>query len=423
MSIEAIPTPVKRIITCQGSIQLVTALSVVFQYEQQSNSQCYENYLVIYGLYAPGDQDREFVAFITKMAQQLCNWRAIAYLNPKTLQTISDQLNVTAPTKLFNTVHQLVGTETADELYLCRNWQFSNQLLLNTYPLATKICYGDSIGIYFSAQSSVVPSATNLVEGNLPRPTSFIRNWLSLCRLNLGKLRETIRERFQPKTILQSIEFDVGYFLLPEIFGEVPPMPVVQADLTMMVNLFQTLGAIANPEYITQFQAKIAGAPISILLTSNLSEAERMTQDDEISAYRQFLISCGISSNSVLVIKPHPRDDISKLYALKDALADLFSQVLILSEPELFFLPFEVFFLAAFPQILSETKTDITVFAVSSACLSLKLLFNVSSFIGFGHELTSRYFNPAYCAARLEHEQVLVQALQQLARSYPEVQT
>lgn len=48
---------VKRIITCQGSIQLVTALSVLsYRDEQRGLGYEYENYLVIYDLYSHQDK-------------------------------------------------------------------------------------------------------------------------------------------------------------------------------------------------------------------------------------------------------------------------------------------------------------------------------------------------------------------------------
>lgn len=370
---------IRRIITCQGSIQLVTALSVLKYREKQQRNLNYENYLVIYDLNAPEKQIEEFAAFIQKMASKLLDWQAITYISPEKLKDISNKLTSTRPDKLFQIVHSLVGTELTEEIYLCRNWQFSNQLFINAYPLAEKICYGDSIGIYFSSTSTAFFATTTKEnqEHQLSLP-ALIFNWIRSCKNKVKALIENWKEQLQLKTVLATVEFDRGYFVLPEIMGELPPMPTVTLDKTYILDNFQRLRSLANPDYIARTKEKIAGVPVIILLTSNLSEACRISVDDEIIAYREFLSSQG-REDTVLVIKPHPRDDIKKIERLKHSLADLFNHILVLWEPELFFLPFEVFFLEAF---LSDNKilnNSIRVFAVSSACISLKLLFNVPS--------------------------------------------
>ncbi|MGG6269245.1 polysialyltransferase family glycosyltransferase [Leptolyngbya sp. AN03gr2] len=402
---------IKRVVTCQGSIQLVTALSVL-EHHRKDEETASENYLVIYDLYAPEGQQEAFAQFVEGMARRLGDWVSIVYLTPQTLKAISDSLSSTSPSKIFGTLYELIGTETADEIYLCRNWQFSNQLLINAYRSAEKICYGDSIGIYFS-QSSPALFAAAPSESKARSTTGFAK-LLERGRFLGGVLRHQVLLGLQLKTVLAEVPFDVGYLLLPTLMGESPPMSIVVPDSARLLTLFQQLTALVNSEYLSEFQQQIAGAPVSVLLTSNLSEAERMSQPDELEAYCQFLNSSGIEPNSILVIKPHPRDSVKKLQALKQRCSELFHQVIVLSDPSLFFLPFEVFFLAAFLEPDLSCKHQVQVFAVSSACLSLKLLFQVPSAIGFGEEITTQVFYPHYVAGRLQHEQQLRSAVEQL---------
>lgn len=411
---------IRRIITCQGSIQLVTALSVLRYREKQQNfNHTYENYLVIYDLNTPEKQIEEFAAFIKKMAEKLLDWQSITYISPEKLKNISDKLTSTRPAKLYQIVHSLVGTELTEEIYLCRNWQFGNQLFINAYQSAEKICYGDSIGIYFSSNAAAFFAApTEEPEKQQLSLPTLIFNWIRSCKNQVKTLIEGWKEQLKLKTVLATIEFDRGYFVLPEIMGEVPPMPTVKLDKTYILENFQRLRSLANPNYVAQTKEKIAGFLVVILLTSNLSEACRMSVDDEITAYREFLIAQGIE-DTVLVIKPHPRDDITKIERLKLSLTDLFIHILVLWEPELFFLPFEVFFLEAF---LSEQKilnNSMKVLAVSSACISLKLLFNVPSIVGFGDKITSNLFYENYIAGRLAHEHELRTAVENLNTRNP----
>jgi hypothetical protein len=391
---------VKRIITCQGTIQLVTALSVLSyrEKEQQDKSYKYENYLVIYDLFSPPEQIDAFAAFIGKMARVVCNWQAIIYLSPKQTEKIAQQLKYASYTAIFEEVYELVGIDSAEEIYLSRNWQFGNQLLINAYQSAEKICYGDGVGLYFSSNSTAL----------------FPSSWQYYLKKKIINTLDRFREKLQLKKFLKTIEFDIGYFLLPDVTGELPPMKTILLDKKVFLETFQKLSGLVDTKYLSNFRDRVGENPVWILLTSNFSEAKRMSLKHEIAAYRQFLISEGIKKNTVLVIKPHPRDSKSKIENLAANLSDLFTEVLVLSGTNLFFLPFEIFFTEAFVREDLTLTNQIKVFAVSSACLSLKLLYNLPSIVGFGEQLTPQFFHRDYIAGRLDHELELKLAVEKI---------
>lgn len=387
---------VKRIVTCQGSIQLVTALSVL-DYREQEQLDCqYENYLVIYDLNSPPGQIDAFAAFIEKIARVICDWKKIVYITPEQMNATIAESKISNHSAYFHRVHQLVGIDSAHEIYLSRNWQFGNQLFTNAYRTAQKICYGDSIGIYFASNSQAFFLPQNRLKRSLIEPLKKI---VERTRSILGL------------TVIQTIDFDRGYFTLPNILGEKPPMPVTVTDKTSLLKVFQQLRELIDPNYIGQLHQQIGDAPVSIMLTSNFCEAGRMSLQQEIEAYRKFLIDMGIEDRSVLIIKPHPRDSSQKMLALKDAFQELFERIIILSETSLFFMPFEAFFTATFLDENLKLTHQVRVFAFSSACLSLKLLFDVPSFIGFGNEITNSFFDRDYAPGRIKHERDLRMAL------------
>ena len=59
--------------------------------------------------------------------------------------------------------------------------------------------------------------------------------------------------------------------------------------------------------------------------------------------------------------------------------------------------------------------SQIKIFAVSSACLSLKYLFSFPVFLGFGESIVTEYFNESYVLRRLGHEQELKQELEKIS--------
>ena len=398
------PKLVKRIITCQGSIQLVTALSVLNDREQEqiNFNQNYEDYLVIYDLYTPPGQIEEFANYVKKMAELAHQWKAISYINPIQFNAISKELATSSPRKIYDSVHKLVGTDSADEIYLCRNWQFGNQLLINTYKSAEKICYGDSIGIYFSSNAKGLFASSNPIK----------LDFSSYVKKQIKTVISEVKEKLQLKTVLKNVEFDIGYFILPDIMGELPPMKTIILDKLELLKTFDKLRGLIDVDYISHLKEKIDYNPILILLTSNFSEAQRMSEEDEINAYRQFLSSQKIEPNTILLIKPHPRDGNIKIQRLQSAISDLFANILVLSEPHLFFLPFEILFAQVFLQSDMSVRDNIKVLTVSSACLSLKLLFNVPCVVGFGEEITTQVFYENYADGRLEHEKDLKVAIE-----------
>src|SRR5262249_14731364 len=143
--------------------------------------------------------------------------------------------------------------------------------------------------------------------------------------------------------------------------------------------------------YIGALRQCTADSPVCILLSSTFSEAgSRMTRENEIAAYSEFIQSQGVPNNSVLLIKPHPRDDNFKIQQLRSALEGQFTHIIVLSEPNLFFLPFEVLFMAVF---LEPAQTrDVRILTFSSACLLLQYLFNAPCHIGFGQTITRKFF-------------------------------
>lgn len=409
------PARRKRIITCQGTIQLITALSVVaYRTEAEKSAlDTFENYLVIYGLYAPAQQINDFISLIQKIANSLVSWKSIVYISPDQLTAIENKLDNTSEANIFKSIYNLVGTDEAAEIYLCRNWQFGNQLLINAYRRARKICYGDSIGIHFSANSSAFFTAQP--SPNLSFKQKLTHAFLTAPKQQLQRQKNRIQSWLGFRTILKSVDFDHGYFALPNIMGEVPPMKHEKISSSYTLNTVTSLIDLVNADYVTYLHEKISGAPVTVLLTSNFSEAGRMAYDDELTAYFKLLSAANLAPGTVLLIKPHPRDSFKKIQQLQERLSGFFADVIVLAEPELFFLPFEIFFQRVFlcpDSCLDHNVKSVQVFAVSSACLGLKLLFDVPSTVGFGPEITSSLFCKDYIAGRLAHEHDLTTAIQ-----------
>jgi hypothetical protein len=211
---------------------------------------------------------------------------------------------------------------------------------------------------------------------------------------------------------LEEIDFDIGRFLLPEILGEKPPMKTCLVDKATTGKIFHALARALEPQQVAGRYGYLANVPAVILMTSNFSEAERMPYEMELAAYREFLEQLRLPHESTLIIKPHPRDSGEKIQELGRRLGDLFSDVVLLTDPNLFFTPFEVFLIQAFLDENEHQPRDLKIITFSTACLSLPVLFNVEPIIGFGSDIVKRSFFDHYVSGRIKHEHDLELALE-----------
>jgi len=401
------PKVIKRLIACFGSIQILTAVSVLSYIEEEKRelNLKYENYLVITPLWAPQGQADDFAAFIEKTAQAVAPWQNVAYLPLEQMEAVQRNLNFFGSSTAFSTVYNLIGIEKADEIYLSRSWMLENKLIMNAYADAEKICYGDGIGIYFSQAVFPAPNTPKNLYGDLKRIYKSLK----------GKLKALASQN----RVLQEKEFDVGYFSLPSAFGEVPPMRTIVLDASVYLKTFETLrqklNTLVDMNYINELRAKLKNAPVSILLTSNFSEASgRMSSENEMAAYKEFLEAHEIIPNSILLVKPHPRDSMFKIIDLQSALGELYSEVILLTADFLFYLPFEVLYMELFLNPELPRLQNPRIFAVSSACLTLEFLFQVGCNIGFGSEIVKKFFYEEQVSARIKHETDLLAAVQEI---------
>jgi len=401
----------KRVVTCQGGIQLVAALAALQtrEAEQQRSDVEYEDYLVIYDLYAPDSQLPQFNNAVQRMARALHDWKSIVYFSKEQMIEFDQQLTLATSPQVFQRIRDLVGVAKADEIYLCRNWQFGNSLMLNIYRDAWKVCYGDSIGIYFS-EAYFSPA---VAKNGRPPLKAAVRRQLSRIKHSLRGRLTGNQTPFRDGP-LDDMQFDIGYFLLPEILRETPPMETRLVNKATTGEIFRKLARALDPEQIVAQYGYLAEVPAVILMTSNFSEALRMSGENELAAYREFLERLQLPRESTLIIKPHPRDGEEKVRELGHRLGDMFANVVLLMDQNLFFTPFEVFLIQTFLREHDETPRNLEIITFSTACLSLPILFDIRPIIGFGNEIVKREFFENYISGRLQHEHDLESAMKTL---------
>jgi Alpha-2,8-polysialyltransferase (POLYST) len=384
-----------RVIGCQGSIQLITATSVVLN--QKINHEFnYKTYLLVYELYAPHGQDVDFFAFIKKMGEAgPLKFEKIIYLSPDIISQIESQFLTGGLLAARNMMSDLTGIGKVDELYLTSNWHRGNKIVMHCICSSVKICYGDSIGLFIPEDYFAEKTFTSSVK-KIKGIKTLAYRWEALKIYFKNPSR---RPRFN---VLKPINFEVGYYLTLELTDEKPSWPVKFTNKKSLIETFNLYLQCLSLDLGNDAMLRLP--KVVFLLTTNFSEAQKMTFEDEIEAYFEYL-KAHEEAGTAVIIKPHPRDSAIKLKRLQQRLMDTYA-VKVLDGKMDFFVPFELFLIMLIennPEYLNK----IGYHTFSSSCLSIKILFDRDPYVGMGEALVNKYFQPGFRASRIAHEKDL----------------
>ena len=353
----------QRLVACQGSIQLVTAVAVLRQRDREAiggdGAGC-DEHLLITELLAPAEQEKAFVDALGTMAGALRRWKSVTYAQ-----------NAAADAQF----------DDVAEVYVVREWQRSNMALLRAFPKASKICFGDSIGIYL-APTYMAPNL-----GWLARLAAYMRT----------------RGRAQ-----KAAPADCYYLTLPGAFDPVPSRNVRQTDVALLREAFGDLRPLLPQPLLAELRRRLDRRRLVVLVGSNFSEQGVMSIDAEIAAYTEYLKQLRVDRESLLLLKPHPRDRMQKVLALETALGRSFPHIFTLTDPFAAYLPLETLLLELRAQ--SAAAPGVQLLTFSSACLAPKYVLDIQPHIGFGEELVNRHFGRPFVRPRVLHERQLLSA-------------
>lgn len=374
----------ERLIVCQGTAQLVTAIAALRQHEATSASRHgarrSRDHLLICGLAVAQAQTQAFADVIDQMAAVLHSFASITRLDDDALQALLEgAARASKAADIAVLLQRATGIEKVDEVFTVRDWQACNLLVLSAFPDAAHICYGDSVGVYLPR---------GFMAG---KPTAWSRT--------KGWLRWLLSLR---SALLAYPRLDISYLLLPGAFGMPPSGEVVRTEVAPLRDLFSQLRPLLHGAAMNDLRTRIAGRPLWVLMGSNFSEQGVMTPPGEIAAYRAWIESLRPDPGTVLLIKSHPRDRTGKREVLENDLRGLFSEILSVDSVGSAYLPVETVLLDLMP--VAASLQSLT---VSTACLGTYFIVGSKTHIGFGDELVRKYVAAGQQEARRQHESEL----------------
>ncbi len=304
-----------RIITAQGPTQVLNVIALLKYEFINKNDQFYEydDCLVLGGFYIE-ESDKNFDFFLNTCIEIASHWnfKSVIYLSDNDLEI--------GKLSFFGTVQSVkkkLSLNLVEKIYVCRNWQRFNEILLECYQNAFKIAYGDGFGSFdirgdFDILRSLNPNGYSKInkaylfipieEGNnsfslvsdiVQIPIDFLTNTINEVAFDMDDL----------KTYTKSIKInscDKLTLITLSNFSEasmVKPMITHKWMSTILYFIKKLLFLRINVVLkFVNFLEK--------LLKTNMAEQEALMYFSQVLRYA--------NKNELLIVKSHPRENFSQ---------------------------------------------------------------------------------------------------------------
>lgn len=245
---------------------------------------------------------------------------------------------------------------------------FWNQALMQAFPKAKRICYGDALGLVYS-QSYF----TQLMYQIYDQKKLLIHN--ILARIKRYFLYPSKKKQLQADEAILAIPCDPGGDFLPNCKLSRLKREALQSCVK---NLAEKI-----PEYSRHMQEIVSsGEACYLLMLSNFTESKLTTLEHEIALYKDIL-AIHAQKTSIVILKPHPAYHPHCFNAIVQNLSQEY-QIKVIA-PQFYHLPIE----------LAETLIQhCTLLSLSYSSISLPYIYAKRVSHVLTQELINKHFSP-----------------------------
>lgn len=379
------------IIGVQGTAQLLSAITAVQYRERQFSN--YENryILVVYDLFSR-ERDPDFVNSIFKLSS-IWNFDRKIFLDDIAIKKITRSF--CSKVKKFNLLHEIVGLSKVDEIYLCRNYiGFGSSFILNSYPEAMRITYGDGYGTV---------SKQKFFENFSYQQIGFLQNLIHGLKRNFKrKLFDSLGWSFK------TLEFDLALLAIAVDYcgGYLKSIPHEFIPLSVLEDVLDRARTIIKHEYSHYVESKINSERVDLLLLpSTLTESGYTSEEKEIELYLSGILPY-LSEGDAIAIKAHPRSSSNVLKGLESKLLQLGFKVYVLSEQEFNFVPIEL--------SISLINPKVAVSFGSSSPIVMSLFDDIQQICIHSEKLLIDCIFPGSVESMIDYQTILTESLESI---------
>lgn len=245
---------------------------------------------------------------------------------------------------------------------------FWNQVLMQAFPKAKRICYGDALGLvysqnYFSQLMYKITNKNKIILHNI------------LAKIKRSLIYPGKKNQLQAQEAILAIPCDPGKDFLTRC-----TLSIISRN-----DLKQCVADLANciPEFKTHMQDLIKNSPTPcyLLMHSNFTESKLTTIENEIALYKEIL-SSHAQKNSTVIIKPHPAHNSDLFLLITKALKEEYNIQII--DQQYYHLPIE---------LAESLVLGCEVLSVSYSSISLPYLYHKQVKHVLTQELVNKYFS------------------------------
>jgi hypothetical protein len=351
-----------RLITAQGPAQLINVLAILTYQSKNETINNWEDHLVLGGFATDHShaRSRKILEVCMKISKYW-NFKSIQYLDTQDLLFDGPFLGITQRLE-----HKL-QLKDIQCVYASRNWQLFNEIVLEIYETADKICYGDGFGWLDIDDNRLQPNPYNpkgykkfskaylfmpmegdsrkqsfsLVDNIIQPPIEYLIdtiNNISSIIPDLANYAKLVNKEIdQEITLITTSNFTEANYI-----KKIDKLNLLSACIKSMTQL--QLGKILT--YTIKLLGSLSFDEIyrgtKILIRQIRENRNLQTSKVEISMYFEQIIRLS-NKNELILIKSHPRETYNQSFQLFEKLLEEGYRALVM-DSSLNAFPIELFF-------------------------------------------------------------------------------
>lgn len=371
----------RRLLTVQGPLQYITGY-IAYRW-QRPPSPGVEDVLLLYDFLAAPEIEEQ-IAEAVRVLSASVPWAKVVYIKGNEMRALMRN-RYSCSVKYLQA---RIGASHFDEIYLMRDYLgHGSPLLLNAYPAARKVIYGDSFGVIGQKGS---------VAAIYDPKSAAARLRLNLRRLLLGEPR--------------AISFDDAVLTLPidmtgrSLQGIDLAVPSRDHVLACIEQIYGAVPALCA--YCESLCAAGRSGSSHLYLLSNLSASGLSDSQQEIALYLEVIREQSPVGGTVY-LKPHPRSTFEVLNALADQLKDAY-RVIVVDEARFARMPIELW--------IGLIRHCEVVAMFSTSAINLKYLFDKDVTLPLTETRIAQYIKPVAIGHVSLSQRLMREALANLDR-------
>jgi len=372
----------KCLLVVQGPLQIVAGLIALEWYGRVKYGSPKAEIVLLLQDFLVDDEIEKPLEQTIKSLSGVRQWKKVLFIGRHEMSRLLKRRYTNSVRK----IRAVIGEDYFDEVYVARSTGgVGNALVLNAYPNATRIIYGDSFG-YVGYEEDLSPQTSWSVKNVRSHLKSFVRQVLFGGPVKLD---------FNAAVLTLPVDWSGSYLrniplLIPEKDHATKILQEYSEQLAGLAEYCNDLLYESSDPYL--------------FLLSNLSAAGMMSVENEIAFYVESIKQVA-SSGITILLKPHPRGQAYITTTIVKTLASEYS-IRVVDDPRFSRVPIELW------RPLINRCRIATV--LSSSCTYLKYFYQIEVVVPLDASNIVKYMNPAWIPYVTKVSTVLLESLGRL---------